>query len=146
MNVNDLIPVNIAGDVVAQAKVTEIDKEKNTVTMIVPATKVVMGLRVELDTAPPVAEEPTTQTIITGVDRYDGEGNLIPGASTSAPGESAPVVAPVENATNGETPTGTATATPQGHSSQTTVTPPVAVEPAQETPVAPVEAGANTSD
>lgn len=133
MKVGDPVAVNIAGDVVAQAKIESVDEVARTVTMVIPATRVVMGLKVELDTAPPVAEEPSKQVIITGVDRVDSEGNIIEGGSTSAPGESATVVENAENATSTETPTGGAT--------QEAITP---VEPAQETVVAPVESSTNT--
>ena len=131
MKKGDTVPVNIAGDVVAQAVVADIDKEANTVTLIVPATKVVMGLRVEIDTAPAPVGEPSTQTIITGVDRYDSDGNVIEGASTGQPapaGESAAVGGNAENDANVNVATNTATATPVGESTQTEVVAPVVAE------------------
>lgn len=113
MKVGDTVPVTIANDVVAQAKVVEIDRDQNSATMIVPATRVVMALKVELDTAPQVTE-PEKEVIITGVDRVDADGNVV--SSTEA-GDSAPVVANAENDVNAntsgsaETPTGDATQT-----------------------------------
>ena len=110
MKTGDTVPVTIAGDTVAQAKVTEIDKDNNTVTLIVPATRVVMGLRVEIDSAPAPVEEPAKQTIITGVDRVDGEGNVIESASTDT------VAAPVgESAAVGDT---SNEGTPEGEATQ----------------------------
>jgi hypothetical protein len=109
MKVGDGVPVTIANDVVAQARVVEIDREGNTATMIVPATRVVMALKVELDTTPTVTE-PEKEVIITGVDRVDGEGNVI--GSTEVSGESAPVSTNTENdAEITETPEGSATQT-----------------------------------
>lgn len=143
MKTGDTIPVTIAGDVVAQAKVTQIDKDANTVTLIVPATKVVMGLRVEIDTAPAPVEEPTKQTIITGVDRVDAQGNVIEGASTGEPapaGESAAVGGNTENAESANSAnanTGSATPTPVGEATQTGLSEPVAPPvPPAPTPVA----------
>lgn len=134
MKKGDKVPVNIAGDVVAQATVEKVDVEANTVTMVFPATRVVMGLRTEIDTTPEVVEtpEPAKQTIITGVDRVDAEGNIItpagevlsPPAEPEPAGESAAVAgnegvaAGVEGASEVpesgggvETPIGEATAT-----------------------------------
>lgn len=133
MKIGDKVPVNIAGDVAGQAEVTAVDMETRQVTLVIPATRVIMALKVELDSAPAPVEEPTTQTIITGVDRYDAEGNLIPGGSTSAPGESATVV---ESAPNTETPVGSAT--------QEEVTPVTPVEAPVEQPAPVVESSTNT--
>lgn len=69
MKRGETVPVTIAGQVVAQAKVVELDEA--TVTLIVPATQVVMAVRTELDTAP--VEEPSKQVIIDGVDRATPE-------------------------------------------------------------------------
>ena len=74
MKVNDLVPVNVGAGVVAQAKITEVDAENSTVTLIIPATKVVMAYSTQL--APEAVApkpEPTVETIITGVDRASGE-------------------------------------------------------------------------
>lgn len=65
MNVGDTVPVTIAGQVVAQAKVVELDNQ--AVTLIVPATQVVMGVKTELDTAPVESEGPSV--IIDDVER-----------------------------------------------------------------------------
>lgn len=133
MKIGDKVPVNIAGDVAGHAEVTAVDMETRQVTLVIPATRVIMALKVELDSAPAPVEESNVQTIITGVDRYDSEGNLIPGGSTSAPGESAPVV---ETSQNAETPEGTAT--------QTAITAPVPVEAPVEVQAPAVESPANT--
>lgn len=77
MKRGDKIPVNISNDVVAQAEVVEIDETNRTVTLIVPATRVVMGLRVELDTTPPEPTGEGAAVVVTGVDRLDGEGNVV---------------------------------------------------------------------
>ena len=95
MKVNDLVPVNVGAGVVAQAKITEVDAENSTVTLIIPATKVVMAYSTQLApeaTAPKT--EPTTETIITGVDRVSGE---------AAPVENSVSASPVEN-TDSENP------------------------------------------
>jgi hypothetical protein len=71
MKVGDKIPVTVAGAEVAQAEVKEVGD--GTVTFIVPAKRVVMSVRTELD---PLAEAPTdtsgTQTIIDEVVRNTG--------------------------------------------------------------------------
>lgn len=135
MKKGDKIPVNIAGDVVAQATIESVDETARTVTMVVPATRVVMALRVELDTTPPAVEDKEVQTIITGVDRVDADGNVIAGASVDAPGG-------IASASVGETTntsqTGTNEGTPTGTATQTQlvapVVPPVVVNPPEVTP------------
>jgi hypothetical protein len=71
MKLGDKIPVTIAGQTVTQAEVREL--ADGTVTLVFPATRVVMATRTELSTAP-VVEERSTQTIIDGVDRV-GQSN-----------------------------------------------------------------------
>ena len=119
MKKGDKVPVHIAGDVVAQAVVESVDLEARQATLVFPATRVVMGLRVEVDTAPQVVEDADSkQTIITGVDRVDNDGNIIEGASTGEPApqvESAPVGGNTQNDVSG------ATETPQPDSTQTQV-------------------------
>lgn len=73
MKVGDTEVVSIKGDAVAEAKVVEIDREGGTVTLIVPATKVVMGLRMEIDTAPPAPTEGGTGHVLLGVETNDGK-------------------------------------------------------------------------
>lgn len=73
MKTGDTVPVTVAGQVVAQAAVVELDK--NTATLIVPATRVVMAVRTELAVEEPKEEGPST--LITGVDRVDGDGNVV---------------------------------------------------------------------
>jgi len=69
MKIGDKIPVTIAGQTVAQAAVKEVGD--GTVTLVVPATLVVMATRTEL--AHDAPSEPETETVITGVDRASGE-------------------------------------------------------------------------
>lgn len=69
MKIGDKIPVTIAGQTVAQAAVKEVGD--GTVTLVVPATLVVMATRTEL--AHDAPSEPETETVITGVDRAEGE-------------------------------------------------------------------------
>jgi hypothetical protein len=115
----DKVPVLIAGDVATQAVVESVDMETRRATLVIPATRVVMALRVEIDTAPQVVEETDSkQTVITGVDRVDSEGNIIEGASTGEPvaaSESAPVGENPQNDNSG------AVETPQPDSTQTQV-------------------------
>lgn len=125
MKVGDKVPVNIAGDVAGQAVVTAVDMETRQVTLVIPATRVIMALKVELDSAPAPVEEPSKQVIITGVDRVDSEGNVIEGASTDSPGESAAVVENAQNAENGNE------AKPEGEATQTELVSPT---PPAETP------------
>lgn len=73
MKVGETVDVTIAGQVVAQAKVVELGAE--TTTLIVPATQVVMAVSTQLSAAP--APEQSKQVIIDGVDRVDGQGNVI---------------------------------------------------------------------
>lgn len=109
MKIGDLVPVNIGAGVVAQAKITEVDTENSTVTLIIPATKAVMAYSTQLApeaTAP--KPEPTTETIITGVDRASGE--VAPVVENTAPVETLDGVTngPIETpkpAPNEETPT-----------------------------------------
>lgn len=65
MKVGETVPVSIAGETVAQAKVVEMSNE--TVTLIVPATQVVMAVKTELDTAPVESEGP--KVIVESVER-----------------------------------------------------------------------------
>lgn len=133
MKKGDTVPVNIAGDVVAQAVVESVDLNTRQVTMVVPATRVVMGLRVEVDTAPAPVEEPAKQTLITGVDRVDADGNVI-SSTTSEPvaaGESAPVVETPQNDENVNADQG-AVETPTGEATQTEVKAPEPVETSGE--------------
>lgn len=122
--------MNIAGDVVAQAVVESVDLNSRQVTLVVPATRVVMGLRVEVDTAPAPAEEPSKQTLITGVDRVDADGNVISSTSSEPvpAGESAPVVEPAQNDTGAVQSNNSATPTPTGEATQTQITGPEPVE------------------
>lgn len=64
MKVNDKVPVTIGGQVVAQANIKEVGDGQ--VTLVVPATLVVMATRTELSAPEPVEVE--TETIITGVE------------------------------------------------------------------------------
>lgn len=133
MKVGETVPVQIGTGVVAQAKIVLM--EDGIATLEFPATRVQMSYVTQLapEAVAPV-EEAGTQTIITGIDRVDNEGNIID--STSAVPvqavESAPVVGNAENATNAETGAGSASATPTGTATQTEVVAPVV--PA-ETPV-----------
>lgn len=144
MKKGDKVPVTIAGDVAAQAVVESVDMDTRQATLVIPATRVIMALRVEIDSAPQVAEtEPAKQTIITGVDRVDSEGNIIEGASTGEPvaSESAPVGGNGENAESANAAnasTSSATETPVGTETQTEVvapTPPVETVQIVEKPV-----------
>lgn len=133
MKVGDLIPVNIAGDVVAQAKITNM--EDGVATLEFPATRVQMSYVTQLTTEAPAPVEPAKQTIITGVDRVDADGNIVDTGNVAqvVPGESAPVVANGEDAENAngavETPTGEVTQT------EVVAPTPVAAPVAVETPV-----------
>lgn len=84
MKVGDSVPVALAGHVVAQARVKELSDGK--AILDIPATRVTMAVRTELD-APPVAE-PTKEVIIDGVDRV--------GADESSAAETTEATAPVE--------------------------------------------------
>lgn len=81
MKINDLVPVTIAGQVVAQATVREMSE--GTATLVVPATLVVMAVRTELAFETPAADTTGTETIITGVDRAGQSAE--PVETTSAP-------------------------------------------------------------
>lgn len=60
MKINDTVPVLIAGQVVAQARITGLEDGK--ATLVVPATQVVMATRTELTTEQPT-EGATVQII-----------------------------------------------------------------------------------
>lgn len=91
MKRGDKVPVHIGGHQVAMAEVKEL--EDGTATLVVPATLVVMGVRTELTDLP--TTEPSTETIITGVDRPAPVDDTIP-SDTSLSSE--PVAQTVEPA------------------------------------------------
>ena len=97
MKIGDIFPVTIAGQTVANAKVVELDKD--SATLIVPATKVVMAIRTEFASPEPV--EPNKEVIITGVDRVDSDGNVIESSPDSEiESDHAPAVENTEIAEN----------------------------------------------
>lgn len=122
MKIDDTVPVTIAGQVVAQARVRELGD--GTATLVVPATLVVMATRTELTVETPNSDPTEAESIITGVDR------------TSAQPE-----APVESATVGENPpldnSSTNGTSEVSQASGETTQAPVAV--AETPPAAPVE-------
>lgn len=77
MKVGESVAVTIAGQVVAQAKIVELGTD--TVTLIVPATQVVMAVEAQITTPEPV--EPSKQVIIDSVSRREPT----PVADESAP-------------------------------------------------------------
>lgn len=66
MRVGDQIPVTINGIVVANATVESIGSDR--ASLVIPGTRVVMAIRVQLTDETPQPEK-ETETIITGVDR-----------------------------------------------------------------------------
>lgn len=86
MKINDTYPVMIAGQVVAQAKITGLEDGK--ATLIIPATQVVMATRTELTVEE--REAPSVQIL---TDRLaDNEG----ASQEDAPTETAEVVESAE--------------------------------------------------
>jgi hypothetical protein len=135
MKVGDLVPVTINGDVAAQAKIT--DMEDGIATLIIPGTKVQMRYVTQLTAEPAPVAEPSTQTIITGVDRVDGDGNIIDSqnAQPVSAGESAPVGSASTDAVENAGTVETSTETPTGEATQTQlVEPEKPVETVVETP------------
>lgn len=122
MKVGDKFPVTLAGHAVVEATVTLM--EDGIATLEFPGQRVKMSYVTQLAPDAPAQDapvEPSKQTIVTGVDRRDTDGNVI--LSTGEPNrESAPV---------GDEPVET-----QVESASVA---PVAVEGAQEAPVAPLE-------
>lgn len=105
MKVGDKIPVNIGNHEVAQAEVKEINGAE--AVLIVPARRVVMGIRTELTDLP--GTQPETETIITGVDRPEATAPVVeqPNDTTVPPADSpgvADAVAPVQPPQAVETP------------------------------------------
>jgi len=111
MKVGDTYPVTLAGHEVARARVTSM--EEGIATLRFDGVEVKMSYVTQLaPEAPAPVEEPTTQTIVTGVDRRDNDGNIV--LSTGEPSrESAPVgdsvaaqstPAPTDVSTTTETP------------------------------------------
>lgn len=115
MKVGDNIPVYIAGQVVANAKVRELGND--TATLVVPATLVVMAVRTELAGDAPAADTTGTETIITGVDR-----------STGAPVENQTTTEPVANNDTTEV----SVAVPSNEPVVENVEPPVVLESTNE--------------
>lgn len=66
MRVGDQIPVTINGIVVANATVESIGSDR--ASLVIPGTRVVMAIRVQLTDETPQPEK-ETETVITGVDR-----------------------------------------------------------------------------
>ena len=75
MKQGDKIPVTIAGQVVAQATVKELGD--GTATLVVPGTLVVMAVRTEIAPETHEVAESSSETIITGVDRVNNDGELV---------------------------------------------------------------------
>lgn len=105
MKVGDNVPVTIAGQAVAMATVKEMGEGQ--AVLIVPATRVVMAVRTELAYEAPVVQEQTTETIVTGVDRAEGAGevaavveNVNTGAAANVDGATVETVETVEPAAN----------------------------------------------
>lgn len=69
MKQGDKVPAFISGHEVTQAEVKEVNQSDGTVTLLVPATLVVMGLRTELTDLPTTTEQPTTQVVVDEVVR-----------------------------------------------------------------------------
>lgn len=92
MKVGDKEPVIIAGQVVGYADISEI--ADGTATLVIPATRVVMGVRTSLtqDTAP--VDTTGTETIITGVDRVPATPPVADEQTLEAPSGEAPIVSP----------------------------------------------------
>lgn len=87
MKLGDTFDVTVSGQVVAQAKVTEMGD--GTATLLIPGTIAVMGVRTELAPPPPVEQE--TSHVLLGA-----EETIVPEAQT-------PVVEqPTESTDNGE--------------------------------------------
>lgn len=126
MKVGDTEAVNIKGDVVAEAKVVEIDRDNNTVTLIVPATKVVMGLRLEIDTTPATPDESGTGHVLIGTE--DVSGKTVDATTTHVESveTAAPVAETAADVTTGveaASISGTSTGTPVGTATDTAVVP-----------------------
>lgn len=84
MKIGDTIPVNIAGQTVANATVKEVGD--GTATLVVPATLIVMATRTELSYETPAPVEPERETIITGVDQA-GEADRAVGSEATQTNE-----------------------------------------------------------
>lgn len=75
MKINDTVPVLIAGQVVAQARITGLEDGK--ATLVVPATQVVMATRTEL-----TVEQPTegATVVVLGNEQQTEEVSVEPNA------------------------------------------------------------------
>lgn len=87
MKLGDTYDVIIAGQVVAQAKVTEVGN--GTVTLVTPLTTTVFATKTDIAPEEVRAPSSDTGTIITGVDRVNAEGEVV--SSTGAPTLTGPV-------------------------------------------------------
>lgn len=105
MKVGDKIPVTIAGQTVTSATVKELGD--GTVTLEFPATRAVMGVRTEIDTAPP-AQTSGTEHAILGVENQPPAtvaGNDTAAADNTQVNETTPVAeVPSTPAETSETP------------------------------------------
>lgn len=98
MKVGETIAVNIGQATVQQAKIVEIDNENSLVTLVVPATRVVMSFRTELDTT--TTSTDSNQHVMLGLENEatpDAPVNEAQLAADAPPAEAAtPVEAPTE--------------------------------------------------
>lgn len=128
MKVGDKHPVTIAGQVVAEAEVKELEGE--TVTLVVPATRVVMAVQTQLAEAPQVA--PETQTIVIGTEGPDGNTDVAQAPAVEA---TPPAAQPVE-----AQPVVSTQPAPAATQEEVVDTPPApVVQPVQEPAPVPVE-------
>lgn len=70
MKVGDTVAVNIGASTVANAKIVELGD--GTATLVIPATKVVMAVRTELDTTP-VAPSQGNEHAILGIETRENQ-------------------------------------------------------------------------
>jgi hypothetical protein len=68
VKVGETLEVTIGGMKVADAKIVEVDHKKNTVEIVVPATRAVMGFKTQLD-VPPTPVAPEVQHEVVEVER-----------------------------------------------------------------------------
>jgi hypothetical protein len=80
MKVNDKVPVYIAGQVVAQAEIKEMDNE--TATLLVPGTLVVMAVATNIVADAP--KEETGQVLLTDTPVGGESDPLVPGVEQNA--------------------------------------------------------------
>jgi hypothetical protein len=116
MKKDDIVAVDISGQKVQDGKVKSVDWENGQVTIVIPATEVVMAFRTQLDPAATAPKSETTHHAILGTEQSSPESAVVPPAPEVS--ETVTPVAPVEAVTPPPAPVENNTETPVPNQSE----------------------------